>query len=255
MGGAISVPGNMTPVAEFNTYADAIATARIFALTSPRPSSTLPPPPPPPPSTSTHDSSLPPYPAKFSKILPLALFPLDITSPHLLHRSAFTSKTAPLTAAGSPLAEWTSAFLASTFHKITTLHTTTALDEAEVDTDVALSLHDPLCIWYVLTHPGTHPDSQSHQSDSWTLSPSSPQDIRVETSGQWTRGMCVVDRRDRKKLHDNKDTGADEAGEDGEVPGDTGRWLDPHRGNRINRVGGSPGVGLFEKVLLDRIFG
>lgn len=67
--------------------------------------------------------------------------------------------------------------------------------------------------------------------------------------------MCVVDRRDRKKLHDNKDTGADEAGEDGEVPGDTVRWLDPHRGNRINRVGGSPGVGLFEKVLLDRIFG
>lgn len=37
MGGAIDVEGNITPVAEFNTYADAVATARVFALTSPNP--------------------------------------------------------------------------------------------------------------------------------------------------------------------------------------------------------------------------
>ena len=42
MGGAIGVEGNVTPVAEFNTYADAVATARVFALTSPTPSSTMP---------------------------------------------------------------------------------------------------------------------------------------------------------------------------------------------------------------------
>ncbi|EEY19839.1 inosine-uridine preferring nucleoside hydrolase [Verticillium alfalfae VaMs.102] len=43
MGGAVNVEGNITPVAEFNTYADTVATARVFALTSPCPKSTMPP--------------------------------------------------------------------------------------------------------------------------------------------------------------------------------------------------------------------
>ncbi|KAI9874112.1 MAG: hypothetical protein M1830_010180 [Pleopsidium flavum] len=253
MGGAISVPGNMTPVAEFNIHADAVAAARVFALTSPRPSSTLPPPPPPSSSspTLTPIHSLPPYPAKLSKTLSLTLFPLDITTQHLLHRTKFTAKTAPLIAAGSPLAEWTSAFLASTFHKITTLHPIAPSPNitSEEHAEVALSLHDPLCIWYVLTHPTSH----SQSPGPWTLSPSSPEDVRIETSGQWTRGMCIVDRRDRNKLpaEDTEDTDGDDA----EVPGDTGHWLDQSRGNRIRRVVGSPGVALFEEVLLERIFG
>ena len=39
MGGALSKPGNITPLAEFNIYADAVAAARVFALTSPIPDS------------------------------------------------------------------------------------------------------------------------------------------------------------------------------------------------------------------------
>lgn len=102
MGGAIDVEGNVTPVAEFNTYADAVATARVFALTSPNPYSTMPPPP-------EKLSTLAALPSKLSRPLNLTLFPLDVTSPHLLRRAFFSDKLNPLIKQGSPLAEWTSA--------------------------------------------------------------------------------------------------------------------------------------------------
>ena len=46
MGGAIDVPGNITPLAEFNVHADSIAAARVFALTSKHPNGVMPPWPP-----------------------------------------------------------------------------------------------------------------------------------------------------------------------------------------------------------------
>ncbi|MDI1490499.1 MAG: hypothetical protein OHK93_001703 [Ramalina farinacea] len=52
MGGALSLPGNITPVGEFNTLADPVAAARVYALTSPNPATTM------PPSAS---GGLPPY--------------------------------------------------------------------------------------------------------------------------------------------------------------------------------------------------
>ncbi|SLM38682.1 Inosine/uridine-preferring nucleoside hydrolase domain [Lasallia pustulata] len=131
MGGTISVPGNMTPVAEFNTYADTVAAARLYALTSPNPASTMPPSP--PPARSQLDSSkeepppppfLPPYPSKQElgpRRLRVVLFPLDITTPHYLRRDEVEAKVKPLIEKGSPLAEWTGAFLGSTFNKMETL--------------------------------------------------------------------------------------------------------------------------------------
>jgi len=266
MGGALAVPGNITPVAEFNTYADAVAAARVFALTSPRPSSTLP-----PPAPSAEPRSKPLYPRSLSRRLRLALFPLDITTPHLLRRSTFAAKVAPLLDAGSPLAEWVEAFLASTFAKIATLHppvpnslaaTAAGEREREGEGEVALNLHDPLCVWYLLTHPER---SGGGGGEGWAFSEGSPEDIRVETAGQWTRGMCVVDRRDRLKMGPEGDGDAEggrrEEGQgegDGEVVGDAGRWLDVNRGNRIWRAVRSPeppGMEGFGKVLLERIFG
>jgi len=252
MGGAIDVEGNITPVAEFNTYADAVATARVFALTSPNPNSTMPPPP-------QKLSALGRYPAKLSRQLKLTLFPLDVTTPHLLQKSVFDKKIKPLIAAGSPLAEWTSAFVLRTYEKIQSLTRRQA--------DPGFELHDPLCIWYMLTR----------SAPNWILAPKAPEDIRVETAGQWTRGMHIIDRRSRKKAGvpqvkspgaidisnpmdniasiDSIATAGNLDGEGGDAPGDNGGWLDNRKGNRIDRVIGTPGEDAFGPYLLERIFG
>jgi inosine-uridine nucleoside N-ribohydrolase len=250
MGGAIDVEGNITPVAEFNTYADAVATARVFALTSPNPASTMPPPP-------LKLSTLPPYPPKLSRPLNLTLFPLDITTPHLLHRNHFASKLDPLIKLGSPLAEWTSAFVHRTYEKIESL--------TRKQADPGLELHDPLTIWYMLTR----------DAPSWMLAPKAPEDIRVETAGQWTRGMHVIDRRMRKKdgpPEQVKSPGAVDIvnpmesvsvgqiiaspiEKEGDAPGDNGSWLSSSKGNRINRIVSTPGEAAFGPYLMERVFG
>ncbi|KAK5171566.1 putative nucleoside hydrolase [Cryomyces antarcticus] len=231
---SLNIRNQITPVAEFNTYADSIAAARVYALTSPHPNSTMPPAPPAPPGKQADDPPPPflaNYPDRLSCQLPVTLFPLDITTSHLLTRGQFRETVAPLLDAGSPLAEWVAAFLSSTFGKIESLSARAAGDR------VGLALHDPLCVWYMLTR----------REPAWTLTPHGPEDIRVETSGQWTRGMCVVDRRNRRRREDD--------GEGGEVPGDTGNWLGKGSGNRVGRVVGTPGEDKFGAYLLHRIFG
>jgi inosine-uridine nucleoside N-ribohydrolase len=217
----------VTPVGEFNVFADSIAAARIYALTSPNPSSTMPP-------TSIHvdkDSILLPYPANLPRPLKLTLFPLDITELHTLSRGLFDSLTKPLlttTSTPSPLANWMSAFMAPMFAKMERLHHDQSGDST------SLSLHDPLCIWYMLTH----------DSAKWVRSRQSPEDIRVDTTGQWTRGMTVVDRRSRKRRES-----------DGVRPHDQGNWLGSQSGNRVDRMVASPGQDDFARILLERVLG
>ncbi|KAI4719887.1 nucleoside hydrolase [Aureobasidium sp. EXF-10727] len=224
---SLNIRNQVTPVAEFNTYADSIATARVYALTSPTPNTTIPPSPPAPPGSHSLPH-LAPYPAKLSRQLKLTVFPLDITTPHKITRGQVKQTIQPLIEAGSPLAEWTAAFLNSTFDKVESLM------EGISGDSVGLELHDPLCIWYALTHDDA----------GWKIK--NDEDIRIETTGQWTRGMTVVDRRGRKKR-------APDDGE-GEIPGDAGNWLSPNAGNRVGRCVQSPGVDLFAPYLLRRIF-
>lgn len=61
----------------------------------------------------------------------------------------------------------------------------------------------------------------------------------------WFTGMCVVDKRSRKKREDV---------EEGEKPGDSGNWLSARAGNRLRRCIASPGKDLFGPFLLQRIF-
>lgn len=176
------------------------------------------PPVPPAPAGSKEGSHPPPhlapYPDKLSRRLKVILFPLDITERHVLTRGDFKATLTPHLNAGSPLADWTNAFMSATFEKVESLH-----PEASGD-DVSLQLHDPLCVWYCM----------AAYDEGWKLNVG--EDIRVETSGQWTRGMCVVDRRSRRRRED---------GDEGDVPGDHGNWLHGGAGNRLQRCVGSPG--------------
>ena len=281
---ALNRRNQMTPGAEFNTYADSVAAARVFALTSPNPASMMPPVAPAPPGKQSADPPPPflsPYPKKLSRQLKLTLCPLgttlppsspslstpylpqplrlsynphsslfilcfflfalanlgtpsDITTPHELTRGQFTAYTASLlsppssgsSSAPSPLAEWSTAFLSSTFRKIESLTPNLTGDA------VGLSLHDPLCIWYVM----------APHMDGWRAE---VRDVRVETSGQWTRGCCVVDRRSRKRREDDA----------GEVGEDAGNWLSERLGNRVRVCVGSPGFDIFGGWLLERVYG
>lgn len=227
----LNIRNQMTPVAEFNTFADTIAAARVYALTSPKPRTTMPPVPPaplgqkeglpPPPFLS-------PYPEHLSRRLKVTLFPLDITETHMLTRGEFKASLEPQLAAGSPLAEWGTAFMNATFEKVESLHPEVMGDA------VGLQLHDPLCVWYCM----------DDSNPEWKLVEG--EDIRVETSGQWTRGMCVVDRRNRKRKEDDDES---------EVPGDTDGWITGGNGNRLNRCIGSPGPDIFGRLMLKKVFG
>ncbi|KAI4112984.1 MAG: hypothetical protein LQ338_008246 [Usnochroma carphineum] len=225
MGGAVEVPGNMTPVGEFNTIADAVAAARVYALTSPEPESTMPP--------FGEKVNLPDYPS-IDKLgdrrLKVLKFPLDITERHTLRRDEVYAKLKPLTEQGSPLAEWVLAFLDATFQKVEDLHHGHEVGGNATHT----SLHDPLCVWYAV--------SGEAQASSWRFVEG--EDIRIETVGQWTRGMCVVDKRDRKKAREGE-----------EVQGDMGEWLSWRKGNRIDRCVGTPGERVLAGLLLDTVFG
>ncbi|KAK5275876.1 hypothetical protein LTR16_012043, partial [Cryomyces antarcticus] len=100
----------------------------------------MPPAPPAPPGKQADDPPPPflaNYPDRLSCQLPVTLFPLDITTSHLLTRGQFRETVAPLLDAGSPLAEWVAAFLSSTFGKIESLSARAAGDR------VGLALHDP----------------------------------------------------------------------------------------------------------------
>ncbi|KAI7480328.1 fungal transcriptional regulatory protein [Hortaea werneckii] len=155
MGGTINEPGNITPEGEFNTFADPVAAARVYALTSPNPFTTMPPTPPAPPGTKE-----------------VTMFPLDITERHLIKRGEYRKTMEPVIASGSPLAEWTTAFLNATFDKVESLQSKVSGDE------VGLQLHDPLCVWYCMIKAG---------EAGWKVNVD--EDIRIETSGQWTRGV------------------------------------------------------------------
>lgn len=228
MGGAIDVEGNVTPNAEFNHFTCAWSAARIYALTSRVPSSTLSPSP---------TGSWKPYPVGLSRTLNLTVFPLDVTGVHLLSEAELKAAVAPLQAAGSPLAVWAGVFLASTFEKMKEMYLAAAEPLGTEKSYVNdLSLHDPLCVWYLLS---------LQRGETWTAV--EDRDIRIETTGHWTRGACIVDRRCMRMEEDLAK---------GIRVGDVGGWLHKGYGNRVRQVVRSPeghDVG-FATEMLRRVF-
>lgn len=145
-------------------------------------------------------------------------------------QSLFNTHISSAALSGSPLAEWASLFLESTYRKVF------SQDPEQDPAKLGLQLHDPLTIWYCM----------SPSDPMWKFT--KDEDIRVETSGQWTRGCSIVDRRGRSV---KEGTGS----VDVDVVGDAGGWRDSRRGNRIQRCVASPGEERFAGVLLGRVFG
>ncbi|KAJ7251812.1 nucleoside hydrolase [Mycena haematopus] len=165
MGGALDVPGNTSPVAEFNFFADPYAVKKLLVQTE----------------------------IENPTLLPLDRFimlPLDITTPHELPFPFYKDKVDPSfeTSAKpsnpsnkSPLTHFTSSFLEQT---------RTVMLQFGKD---AMELHDIVAMWCAIENP---PVSNSHVD---TLAPGWSARIRVfdiERTGELTRGFLVVDRRD-----------------------------------------------------------
>ncbi|KAE8383714.1 Inosine/uridine-preferring nucleoside hydrolase domain-containing protein [Aspergillus bertholletiae] len=215
MGGAIDVKGNASPVVEFNIYADAIAAARVFALTSPDPRGTMP-----------TRSALPPYlPERLSGRLRLTLVPLNITRCHVLSRQVFGEIVTPSVEAGSPLATFVDGFMRGMFDWIEAVKPRHG--------EPVFPLFDPLAVWYAMTSSGS----------AWEVT--EKLDIRVETCGEWTKGMLILDRRSLVRPSQTN-VRAIEAGPE--------EWSGVRAGNRVNRIVRAPEGICLAKHMMHRIF-
>ncbi|PWW76238.1 nucleoside hydrolase [Tuber magnatum] len=175
-------------------------------------------------------NTLKPIPETLSCRLNLTMFPLDITRAHLLTQEAFTNAIAPLLnyPSPSPLAQWTEIFVNATIAHIKEIFAGEKIE------DIGLSLHDPLCVYYVLT--------QKH--GGWEAL--EDRDVRIETRGQWTRGMCIVDSRGKRVEPDVARP---------VLLGDEGVWLHCGFGNRVRQMVKGPDKEGTVGEMLKRIYG
>ncbi|KAI5476689.1 hypothetical protein MNV49_007403 [Pseudohyphozyma bogoriensis] len=158
MGGAVDVPGNTTPVSEFNVYADPYAAHTLFSLSLPH----------------------------------LHILPLDLTTPHTLPFSLYTSlvdptflnTSSPSQPSGKPpITHFTSSFLEGTRETINKFG------------GDAMEQHDPVVVWALIDWSKGGPGSpflESSPNSPNTRHVSAEMRKRIETEGFSRR---VVERR------------------------------------------------------------
>ncbi|KIY46213.1 nucleoside hydrolase, partial [Fistulina hepatica ATCC 64428] len=166
MGGALDVPGNTSPVAEFNFFADPFAVKEL--LLNP-------------------DKGLP-----LDRFL---LLPLDITTPHELPFELYKWYVDPdfqdssVAISGKPpISRFTSAFLERTREIM-----------LQFGKD-AMELHDIVAVWCAIENP-PYPDASEKNFNLQEGWKAMPRLFDIERYGELTRGMLVVDRRDDESAY------------------------------------------------------
>ncbi|KAJ7502815.1 Inosine/uridine-preferring nucleoside hydrolase domain-containing protein [Mycena galericulata] len=163
MGGALDVPGNTSPVAEFNFFADPYAVKKLLI--------------------QDEEAGNPHILVPLDRFI---LLPLDITTPHELPFPFYREKVDPPfeTSATpsdgttkSPLTHFTSSFLEQT-RKVM----------LQFGKD-AMELHDIVAVWCAIENP-PGADTLASGWEAWDRT------FNIERTGELTRGMLVVDRRD-----------------------------------------------------------
>ncbi|EIN11701.1 nucleoside hydrolase [Punctularia strigosozonata HHB-11173 SS5] len=166
MGGALDVPGNTSPVAEFNFFADPFAVKELL------------------------------MPADNAKGFPLerfVLLPLDITTPHEMRFADYIEKVDPafrntgtpsIPGGKPPLTHFTSSWLERAREVM-----------LEFGKD-AIELHDPVAVWCAIENPPVENETVGgipQLQEGWRAT---ERKFEVERFGEITRGMLVVDRRE-----------------------------------------------------------
>lgn len=143
MGGALDVPGNTSPSAEFNFFADPWAAAHIIEE------------------------------AQKEGAFKFVLAPLDVTGKH----SVPFDRLIP----DKPTSEATLAeeFLSTLLRRPRKFYQKLGLPDA-------FEMHDPLAAWYLLRTSG-----DTSEAGWGTVK----RKFVIERIGEYTKGMCIVDRR------------------------------------------------------------
>lgn len=200
MGGALSVPGNVTPFAEFNIFSDVLAASKVYNMTGNIHEN---------PDTDTRAT------------VPLTILPLDLTETQKMAATDFDRVLGDDTPA-SPLLDWSRVWIRATFDTFRRITGYDALSPAQQQAaPLGIQMHDPLAVWYAVTAFQEEP----HNSADWLVDEA--RDVRVETTGEWTRGMTILDQRGKPKRA-------------GATHNDHGIWLTKGYGNRVNVVRATP---------------